>query len=128
MKTVLFMFIIIMSLNGCHLHLKRNAIKEFLPGVYTRHYADEYTDSYDTIEIRLMTTAGSDGYTITSGTRFEKQTDEGKSIHGYQTKRWNGFYEAKTKLIWIPSTGKRIYFDPGKNELKIGTQPYKKLR
>ena len=128
MKTGLLLSIIFMLLHSCNVAFRNDRVKRFIPGVYARHYADEYSDSYDTIEIRLIATGGSDGYTITKRTQLQKQTDDGKTTQEYQIKRWKGFYDDKTKTIWLPSTGKRIYFDPAKNELKTGTQPYKKLR
>lgn len=128
MKIIWFLSVLMTMLCGCHAILKKDDIKELIPGVYVRHYTDEYTDSHDTIEIRLMTAGERDSYTITKRTRFQKQTDDGKVVQEYQIKRWNGFYEDKTQTIWLPTTGKRIYFDPVRNELKIGIQPYQKLR
>ena len=128
MKIIFFFSVLMVVFYGCHGTLKKDVVKELIPGVYARYCTDEYSNSYDTIEIRLIATEGSDGYTITKRTRIQKQTNEGKFVQEYQVKRWNGLYDDTTKTIWLTSMGKRIYFYPAKNELKIRTQPYKKLR
>jgi hypothetical protein len=127
MKTILFAHLIIsVILLGCD-WIKTDNVKPFIPGVYARHYKDEYTNSYDTISIRLINPPGTNDYTIIKRSHFEKLSDNGKMIPGYELKHWTGTYDDKTKTIWLQAAGKRIYFDPDKEELKIGTEPYKKL-
>lgn len=127
MKIVLLAHIVLLMIYGCGLIVKRDEVKEFIPGVYVRHYSDEYTDSYDTIQIKLVNRSGSEGYSVIKRTRFRKQTDDGKTIPGYEIKNWFGTYDDHSKTLWLQGPGKQIYFDPTKSELKMGAQPYKKL-
>ena len=128
MKIIFFFSVLMIVVYGCRGTLKKDEVKELIPGIYVRYYTDEYSNSFDTIEIRLTATEGSEGYIITKKTSIQKQNNEGKIAQEYQVKRWNGFYDETTKTIWLSSTGKRIYFDFARNELKIGENPYKKLR
>jgi len=100
-------------------------VKVFMPGVYARHYTDEYTNSYDTITIQLI--AGGDEYNVIERTRFEKVTDNGKMQPGYSIQKWTGSYDDRNKSLWLQQAGRAIRFNPAKKELITGTQPYKKL-
>ena len=127
MKTILFIPLCLLLIYGCDIITSKDQVKGFIPGIYIRHYSDVYTDSYDTIAIQPVTPGGSDGYVITKKSRFEKLNDDGKKLPGHLLKHWTGTYDHKTKTIWLPSSGKRMYFDPAKGELKIGAEPYKKI-
>jgi hypothetical protein len=103
--------------------MQPDKVKAFVPGVYVRHYTDEYTDSYDTITIRAV----NDKYEVIKKTKFEKVMNNGGTAPGYTIQRWTGNYDDKTKSLWLEQAGKAISFNPAKKELIIGTQPYKKL-
>lgn len=131
MKIVLLIVLylhLLLLICGCERIRSKDQVKSFIPGIYVRHYVDEYTNSYDTIVIKLISVDGSEAYTVVKRSRFQKQTNEGKAADGEEFKNWAGFYDENTKTIWLEGQGKRIYFDPRMNELKIGTQPYKKLK
>lgn len=127
MKIIISVSILVLAMYSCSL-IGSDKVKPFIPGTYIRHYTDEYTDSYDTITIQPITPAGSDRYAITKRSRFEKIDDAGKKVPGYELKHWMGVYDEKTKTLWLQAPGKRMYFDPVKSELKIGTEPYKKIQ
>jgi hypothetical protein len=125
MKGVMNMcFVFVFLLVSCQL-MESDKIKVFIPGVYVRHYTDEYTNSYDTITIKLIT--GDNEYEVIKKTNFEKLMDNGKIQPGYTMQRWRGNYDEQAKSLWLEQAGKAIYFNPPKKELIIGTQPYKKL-
>jgi len=116
-------FLILMACNGTY----KDEVKDFIPGVYYRHYMDEYTNSYDTVEIKLVTNEGSDGYVVNKRARYQKMIDGQKTSFAYKTDQWFGSYEKDSKTLYIGKSGKRIYFDPKEGELKMGDMPYKKL-
>lgn len=79
MKSVLYMCVVlIVFLLGCGL-MQSDKVKAFMPGVYVRHYTDEYTNSYDTITIKGV----DDKYEVIKRTKFIKLTDNGKMQPGY---------------------------------------------
>jgi hypothetical protein len=127
MKLIIIAHILVLAIYGCGLIANSDDVKPFIPGVYVRHYTDEYTDSYDTITVQTITPSSSYSYAVIKRSRFEKLNDDDKKVPGYELKHWTGIYDDKTKTIWLQAAGKRIYFDPAKSELKIGTEPYKKL-
>lgn len=123
MKSVLYMCVVlIVFLLGCGL-TQSDKVKAFMPGVYVRHYTDEYTNSYDTITIKGV----DDKYEVIKRTKFIKLTDNGKMQPGYTLQKWTGNYDDKHKSLWLQQAGKAIYFKLAQKELIIGTQPYKKL-
>lgn len=128
MKIVLFTYITVMMLCGCSIITQKDKVRSFIPGVYVRYYTDEYTDSYDTLTIKTITTEGSKGYIVIKRSHFQKLGNDGNKFSGYGLKKWTGVYDDKTKTVWLKEPGKEIYFDPANNELKIGTQSYKKLK
>jgi len=107
--------------------LTKDKVKDFIPGVYQRHYMDEYTNSYDTVEIKLVTNEGSEGYVVNKRARYQKMIDGQKTSFAYKTEQWFGSYEKDSKTLFVEKSGKRIYFDPKEGELKMGDMPYKKL-
>lgn len=114
--------VLVFLLLSCSL-MESDKVKAFMPGVYVRHYTDEYTNSYDTITIKGV----DDKYEVIKRTKFEKLMDNGKLQPGHAIQRWTGNYDEQTKSLWLVQAGKAIYFNPSKNELMIGTQPYKKI-
>lgn len=128
MKILLFAHIVVLLLYGCSLVSKKNEVNPFIPGVYVRHYTDEYTDSYDTLTIKLITTEGSEGYSVIKRSGFQKSGNDGKKFPGYELKKWTGVYDDKTKTVWLQKAGKSMWFDPTKAELKMGDEPYKKIK
>lgn len=127
MKIVLFAHLVVLLLYGCGIVSNTDEVKPFIPGIYVRHYTDEYTDSYDTIRITSATIHGSTGYWVIKRSRFQKIDNDGKSQPGYELKKWIATYDEKNHTLFLEKAGKSIYFDPANRELKIGTEPYKKL-
>lgn len=122
MKTVWCMGVVFLLGLSCRF-LSADQVKAFIPGVYVRHYIDDYTDSYDTIVIKAV----NDHYEVIKRTSFEKLQDNGRTEPGYRLQKWTGHYDEKTQSLWLDEAGKAIAFDPAKKELTIGIQPYKKL-
>lgn len=120
---VFYLMFIFITLYSCEL-LNSDEMKNFIPGTYTRHYNDDYTNSYDTIQIRLTS---NDIYLVTKKSSYNKINDQGNWISGFESKKWTGTYDKKTGTIFLTPGGKRIFFETSKKELKIGTEPYKKL-
>jgi hypothetical protein len=107
--------------------LASDEVRNFIPGIYARHYTDEFTNSLDTVEIKPVTEAGSDGFKITKRMRYQKTIDGQQTSFDYKMETWFGIYESDSKTLYIEKSGKRIYFDPVAGELKMGEMPYKKL-
>ncbi len=90
MKIVILAHIIALAIYGCGLISTDDDVQPFIPGVYARHYRDEYTDSYDTITIKSIMTSGSAGYVVTKRSRFEKKENDNTIEPGYELKKWTG--------------------------------------
>ncbi len=114
---------VLLACNG----IRKDGVREFIPGAYYRHYMDQYTNSYDTIKIKLVTNGGSEGYVIDKTSHYQKMIDGQKTPFDYKIEKWLGRYDKNSKTLYIEKSGKRIYFDPEDRELKFGETPYKKL-
>ena len=125
MKFFLSLVAVIVFFSGCE--VIPDPVEEFIPGIYARHYIDEFTDSYDTIEIKPIVKRTDHSYVVFMRKKFVKITDGTVSGPFYDVKRWEADYDKNKKVLWIGVVGKTIYFDPHRKELKIGIQPYKKL-
>jgi hypothetical protein len=121
MKPNLYLFILLYS---CGLPANNDA-KKLIPGTYTRHYTDEYTDSYDTIVIRQNE---DNTYTLTKKSNYKKLNDQSYWIAGCDEKKWLGTYDKGTGTLFLPSPGKNVFFDMKNRELWIGAEPYKKIK
>ena len=127
MKAVLLIPVILfIILAACQL-VRTDEVKPFIPGTYARHYRDDYTDSYDTVQIQQLTVDGSEGYTVIKRSRFQKIDNDGGATPGYEIKKWVASYDEKSQTLWLQKAGKSIYFDPVQRQLKLGIEPYKKL-
>jgi len=114
--------LIVLLLTACDSLLQSKDVRNFMPGVYTRHYKDEYTESDDTIAIHEKGAT----YEVTKRSRQVKIID-GKPLEPhYILVKWTGVYNAEQKHLWVEPAAKAILFDADKKELSIGTQPYKK--
>jgi hypothetical protein len=121
MKPIFYLFV---SLYSCNLPANDDA-KNFIPGTYTRHYTDEYTDSYDTILIRQNAI---NTYILTKKSKYKKISDQNCWVAGSEEKKWLGTYDEGTGTLFLPSNGKTIFFDLKNRELNIGAEPYKKIK
>ena len=124
MKKV-FVALVILSF-GCT--TSTDPVKGFIPGTYVRHYQDEYTNSYDTLTISAITSSGSEGYTIAKRTTYQKTRDGVTYPKKNEAQEWVADYNKETKTLVVGPSGKQLYFDPSKGELKMGTMPYKKIK
>lgn len=124
MKTVILSLILCLLLFSCDL-LTKEETKNFIPGMYTRHYKDEYTDSYDTIIIKSISDKD---YMVTKKSSYQKLNDEKIWVPGYEVKKWMGTLDKGTASLFLPTPGKTIFFNGKNKELRIGTEPYKKIK
>lgn len=118
----------VMLYAGCADSLKPDDVKDSIPGIYVRHYRDEFTDSYDTIEIFLLSKTGSDSYGIVKKMKYQKVLNDHNLPEQYKVLDWTGSYDRESKSLLVMPSGKRVYFNPSKRELQLGRAPYKKLK
>jgi hypothetical protein len=119
---------VVAALISCSDTFRSDEVKNFIPGVYARHYSDEYTDSYDTLEIRRITTSGSEGYAVTKTMKYKRQNQSKTNPVQHKTEEWTGSYEEEKKTLLLEPSGKRIYFDPSLGEAKLGIIAYQKIK
>jgi hypothetical protein len=119
---VFYLLSVFITFYGCQL-FDGDGTKPFIPGTYTRHYKDEFTDSYDTIFIEAV---AENSYRVKKLSCFQKINDEQIPMAGSEVRKWMGTYDKGTGTLFLSPDGKTIFFDRKNGELRIGTEPYKK--
>lgn len=121
---IIYLFIVM----GCNEKSTSDNVKAFIPGVYVRHYKDEFTNSFDTLEIKKLTSSGSEGFMVVKKMKYERLNQKNTSTFNMKKEEWIGIYENNSKTLLLEPEGKRVYFDPEMLEAKMGFFPYKKIK
>ena len=111
---------------GCS-NLRTDKVKAFIPGVYVRTVADEFTKGMDTLVIEVLDrSAGS--YSINKKMSFY-QTIDGKELSPqYKTEQWTAIYDDDTHQLMEQRKGKVLSFMPDQELVSMGGSEYKKIK
>ena len=114
-------FTIILSSCGI---TKEDSVKDFIPGVYARHFEGEFSKGNDTLRIELF--SGST-YVITRGSSYRRIGD-GK-VHSPERKlqKLTAVYDEKEAVLVENKKGLIISFNPEKKILLFGNSVFEKI-
>lgn len=111
---------------GCS-NLRTDKVKEFIPGVYVRTVADEFTKGMDTLVIDLLDrSAGS--YSIDKKMSFQQVIDGRQLSPQYKTEQWTAIYDNDTHQLMEQRKGKVLSFMPDQDLVSMGGSEYKKIK
>ena len=125
MKAFLIANLFIMLVQGCGLIIKRDKVKVFIPGAYTRVSQHEFGTEHDTIIIRILNDF-SDQYHIERRWKYQRVLDGEKLEPEYKLVKMTGYYNKTRKLLRIEQTGEIISFLPEQKEILAGSVTYQK--
>lgn len=125
MKRLCIIFILMVI--GCKDKSTSVKIEKFIPGVYVRQYKDEYTKSFDTLEIRKVTQSGGYRYSVIKKTTYKRLNIREFPTNNAKLKEWVGYFEEGTNSLLLEPGGKRVHFEPELMEAIMGAHPYKKI-
>ena len=125
MKAFIIANLFIMLILGCDFIIKREEIKEFIPGTYTRISDHEYGNEHDTIIISVQNEFR-DQYRIERRWKYARVLDGQKIKPEYKLFKMTGFYNSRKELLRIEQTGEILSFNPKKKQMVAGTVTYLK--
>lgn len=126
MKIIMAAHILSFLLYGCGLMQRKDEIRDFLPGTYTRFSQHEYGYEYDTLTITLQNKAAGE-YKILRQWKYERLLD-GKLIEPeYKQVTTSGIYNEDRRLLRETETGDFLSFDVKDKVLFNGPTKYQKL-
>ena len=127
MKTILpTPVIIVLVLIGCGIIQRKDEVKTFIPGTYTRFSEHEFGKEYDTLVISLQN-ASANEYKIVRRWKYERMIYGIVMEPEYKIKVTTAIYEVEGKVLREAVTGKIYSIDPGKNCLFNGPVKFQKL-
>lgn len=102
-------------------------VKDFIPGVYVRTVADEFTKGMDTLVIEVLDrSAGS--YSINKKMSFYQVIDGKELSPQYKTEQWTAIYDDDTHQLMEQRKGKVLSFMPDQDLVSMGGSEYKKVK
>lgn len=121
----LFMFSVVVVLFSCD-QLKQDKVQPFMPGIYVRDIADEYTTGRDTLIIRISDPR-LNVYQIEKRMRYQQQLD-GKLLPPEQkVENWTATYDRENGQLHEQRKGKVLSFYPEQNKVSLGGSEYEKI-
>ena len=106
---------------------EEDAIRNFMPGIYTRFTQHEYGTVHDTVVINLLNRNG-EIYEVATKWRYARVLD-GKPIEPeYKKQVYAAIYSEKNKVLQVIETGEIYSFDPDKKVLYASSTKYQKIK
>lgn len=126
MKIIISAHLLLLLLYGCGLIQRKDEIRDFLPGTYTRLSQHEYGHEYDTLTISLQNKVAGE-YTILRKWKYQRLLD-GKLIEPeYKRVTTSGIYNEDRRLLQETETGVFFSFDLTEKVLFNGPTKYQKI-
>ena len=111
---------------GCS-NLRTDKVKAFIPGVYVRTVADEFTKGMDTLVIEVLDrSVGS--YSIHKKMSFYQVIDGKELSPQYKTEQWTAIYDNDTHQLMEQRKGKVLSFMQDQDLVSMGVSEYKKVK
>lgn len=108
-------------------NLRTDKVKDFIPGVYVRTVADEFTKGMDTLVIDVLDrSAGS--YSIDKKMSFYQTIDSKELSPQYKAEQWTAIYDDDTHQLMEQRKGKVLSFMPDQHLVSMGGSEYKKVK
>lgn len=124
MKFILGYAVFIVScLLSCN-RTPKDAVREFIPGMYERSIDNEFSKGRERLFVQLQQ---GNVYSIEKSSAVIRVRNGVALPVKYDTVTWTGIYDAKHKVIYEQQKGKVLAFIPKENKLMVGGSAYQKL-
>lgn len=106
-----------------------NAAKsmDFIPGVYVRAFAGEYSSGYDTLVITAPD-KNSNFYTIKHSSSFKRIIEKQVQPVEYKSENWTAVFDNEKNLLMEQKKGKQLLLLPEENKLMLGNSVFQKIK
>lgn len=119
--------LVLIAILTCFACSGKQNIRDFIPGPYTRHTQNEYSEGYDTLFISHVNN-DANAYTILRSATFQRVINGEKKPADHKTEKWIAIYDEKNNVLIEQKKGKIISFTPNKNQLLVGSSVYQKIK
>jgi hypothetical protein len=113
-------------LQGCS-ESNNDKIRKFVPGIYVRHFRNEYSTGSDTLKI-IEHDAKAGIYFIDEKEGYQQQLDGKVFPAQYKATKHTALYNESTHQLTIQNTEDIITVLPDKNKLLLGRTEYQKVK
>lgn len=121
MRLLIILAIVAISCNS-----SSSDVKEFIPGVYIRHFEGLYSKGDDTLIISKID--GVNSYFILHRTSFQKLRNNQLSSPQQTTENWSAVYNPRDKVLYEQKRERMLSFMPDSNKMFVGGSAYYKIR
>ena len=126
MKPHVLLSILLLVFVACNQKASSNATIDFIPGIYTAYYENEFHKTFDTLVIK-QNIAGNRVYDINRAIYYTTMVDGKTLTPVYKKEATVGLFDEKNNILVEQTHGSIISFDPANNTLQKGNIKYKKL-
>lgn len=103
-----------------------STVREFIPGVYCRHFESPYSRGNDTLIISPMNDGSS--YLIIHKSYFQKFRYNKLSDPEERIENWSAVYNVRDKILYEQKRDRMLSFVPDSNQLFVGGSAYYKIK
>lgn len=106
-----------------------NAAKtlDYIPGVYVRAFAGEYSSGYDTLVITAPD-KNSNFYTIKHSSSFKRIIEKQVQPIEYKSENWTAVFDKEKSLLIEQKKGKQLLPLRKENKLLLGNSVFQKIK
>src|SRR4051812_30387986 len=121
MKFLIILLIVVTSCNSTG-----SNIKEFIPGVYTRHFENLYSICKDTLIISKIDDVNA--CLIVRKATFQRIRNNQPLAPEQKTENWSAVYNPRDKILYEHKRERMLSFMPDSNKLLVGGSAYYKIK
>lgn len=108
---------------SCHASVDQT-VKGFVPGVYARSVANEFSEGRDTLVIQQL---DGDAYTIQHRMGYQRIIGGKKGPVETKVERWSALYDEAQNVLKETKRGRVLSFNAETKTLFVGSSAYQKL-
>jgi hypothetical protein len=126
MKPILIFIAVLFLLSACS-NTESDAIKNFIPGTYTRSAEHEFGAEHDTVIISLQNSAANE-FKLVRKWKYERVLDGKRLEPEYKNTSTSAIFNTDSKLLQETETADTYSFDSKQKAMFAGTTKYVKLK
>lgn len=118
--------LIVLAITAISCNSGTSDIKEFIPGVYIRHFEGLYSKGDDTLIISKID--GGNAYFILHRTTFQKLHNNQLLAPEQTTENWSAIYNPRDKILYEQKRERMLSFMPDSNKMFVGGSAFYKIK
>ena len=122
--SIIFITLLTLLIAACD---SRNSKVSDISGTYVTQFSNEYTNTSDTLIIAPIESAGT-SYTVVRRTGFNKIRDGKPLDKEFKATSWTSTFDQDNLVLKETDLGKQIYVLPDKEQVKLGSSEYTKIK